>query len=289
MREFTNRFLENTQRYLYNDICRMPSLCALKGLNFSAYERLPDYGIPAIQRLYLLRYAYAYLAEYYYMYGYLMERFGGNRWNVLSIGAGCGLDYYGAYFSVGTRLESLNYIGIDRINWLDQQQLGKFRIHINEIENVDFNIYADANVIIFPKSICELSETSYGRFSTAIQNRTFNGNRILLVSSQRSTYIDNDHRRFYMLVDQFAGSGYTPRQFPVVRAPEGSRYFYDVVGFCIPDGIRCFLENLADRCPNIDNCPCGNGRGQCDTRNQLNRAPMYSTNYMNFEYAVLER
>jgi hypothetical protein len=62
---------------------------------------LPDYAEPFVRQYYSLRYFPAYLFEYYCMYCRILKKdLVDTPLNVLSIGAGHGVDYYGLHFAL---------------------------------------------------------------------------------------------------------------------------------------------------------------------------------------------
>jgi hypothetical protein len=118
LQNFIRNFLENIYNKFLIDISSLPSLCELKKLRFDDPNVQPNYADITIQRLYLLRYGYAYFSEYYYLYRNLFEKNRGKNIKILSIGAGCAIDYYAAYYANLDNKVNLEYCGIDIINWV---------------------------------------------------------------------------------------------------------------------------------------------------------------------------
>ena len=54
-----------------------------------------------ITQLYILRYYPAYLCEYKYLYKKIISTKLLAKYNILSIGCGCCVDYHGAYLALG--------------------------------------------------------------------------------------------------------------------------------------------------------------------------------------------
>jgi hypothetical protein len=83
----------------FDEIIReTPTLCTLKKFNFSM-SNVPDYNNLLYQQLYLLRFAHAYIMEYYRIYKKILNtRFLDLPLKILSVGAGSFLDLYGLYF-----------------------------------------------------------------------------------------------------------------------------------------------------------------------------------------------
>ena len=83
---------------------------------------IPDYSKPEIQQLYLLKYFPAYLIEYYEIFNDILKyKFIALPFNVLSVGTGCGIDYWGLEFALRDHgMDSADYVyytGIDKIPW----------------------------------------------------------------------------------------------------------------------------------------------------------------------------
>ncbi|MBW2100623.1 MAG: hypothetical protein JRG68_07715 [Deltaproteobacteria bacterium] len=289
MEEFINNFLKLVADNFHRDISKMKSLCELKNLRFDSLNYQPNYNNTAIQRLYLLRYAYAYISEYYYLYNLIFDRNLNKKLNVLSIGAGCGLDYYGAYFANNGNKVDLKYCGIDIVDWEDKQSIGEYNIFIEDLAESDLSKFEDVNIILFPKSLFELPSEVANNFFYSIQKQFFKCNSILLISSQRSHYIGQDSNRFNELVSSFEKNGYRKASGGLIEAPADFTSFYHFVKFSCPSFIRPLLESLSDRCQYIKKCPNGCGEGFCDTRNQLNRGPMFSPKLMKIEHALVKR
>jgi len=286
--QFIPKFLENICKDFSNDILTLPSLCNLKKLRFDNPNEQPDYSDITIQRLYLLRYAYAYFSEYYYLYDCLFKKYQNNQVKILSIGTGCNIDYYAAYFASIINYVNLDHFGIDIIDWKDKQNLDNYNNFIlSDIAKVDLSQFIDTDIIIFPKSLCELPEKTVKAFFKNIQKQSFKCNSIYLISSQRSCYLNQDSTRFNQLVQSFEQIGFTKKKGKIVTAPQNYTSFYHIVNFSYPDHICILLESLAQYCKNINNCPNGKGRGICDTGNQLNRSPMLSPRLMKIEFALV--
>lgn len=114
-----SEYLENIYVDFASDINEQTKLCQLKGLNFAA-GCLPDYNNLQIQRLYLLRYSFAYGFEYSGIYSEVLARLHNpQKVCVVSIGCGNFLDYWSLVQSIEKKnLEcEVRYVGIDEIDW----------------------------------------------------------------------------------------------------------------------------------------------------------------------------
>ncbi|GAB6096433.1 hypothetical protein JCM14469_26860 [Desulfatiferula olefinivorans] len=289
MQNFIHGFLENVYNKFLIDISSLPSLCDLKKLRFDDPNVQPNYADVTTQRLYLLRYGYAYFSEYYYLYRNIFEKNRGKNIRILSIGAGCAIDYYAAYYANLDNKVNLEYCGIDIINWVDRENIGNYQFLIEDVAKIDLSQFSRTNILIFPKSLFEFPEDVANNFFQAIQQNSFLSDSSLIISSQRPYFFNNDSNRFNTLVQSFHKLGYVKESGNVIKAPSGYTSCYHIVHFSCPDFIRPLLESLADRCKNIELCPNGYGRGICDSRDQLNRGPMFSPNLMNIEYALVKK
>lgn len=162
---------------------------------------LPDYDNPYTQKLYHLRYMYAYGYEYREMFRRLLQRQEPDRrirWNMLSIGCGSGIDYW-AFIEAHVneqaegRLKGLEYTGADLEDWGMKWGSDYFdhRLVRNRLDAKDtfFNAQheqCDAveflrrnqdvlpyNVIVFPKSISEFSDRSFEEMLNILENANF--------------------------------------------------------------------------------------------------------------------
>ncbi len=296
MQNFIHGFLEKVYNKFLIDISSLPSLCDLKKLRFDDPNVQPNYADVKIQRLYLLRYGYAYFSEYYYLYKDIFnlykdifEKERGKNIKILSIGAGCAIDYYAAYYASLDNKWNLEYCGIDIINWVDKENIGNYKFRIEDVAKIDLSQFSRTNILIFPKSLFEFPEDVAKNFFQAIQQNSFLSDSLVIISSQRAYHSYNDSNRFKTLVQSFDKLGYVKESGNVIKPYSDYPSCYSIVHFPCPYFIRPLLESLADRCKNIEFCPNGYGRGTCDLREQLNRGPMFSTNLMNIEYALVKK
>lgn len=140
------------------------NLCQLKGCSFE-FGCLPNYNDLQIQRLYLLRYSYAYGFEYSGIYSEALKRLGNpKRVCVASIGCGNLLDYWSFTQAVEKQKQEceIRYVGIDKVNW-------KYKFNKRDNDEVYFreddaiNCFENnkefiSDIYFFPKSISEFDE-----------------------------------------------------------------------------------------------------------------------------------
>lgn len=274
-------------------------LCPVKGLRYDGM-RIPDYNDIMVQQLYLLRYFPAYLVEYYDIYREILKYKALKKpFRVLSIGCGCGLDYYALELALrdqGTNCsKSVYYTGVDKIKWHYTDSFGNrdYKIittnildlgNINQIQEEPFDI------IIFPKSIGEFSDNEFelliGRFNAS----DFPQKKVFIVSSLRKEYSAIDQERMRILLENIERThGYIcnkPKtEYIYYTQSVGLRkYFPD---FIYPNDIYQFLDNLSQACPTRK----ANGRFcEDDCADTLsNKRPILRTDHIRYQYFMLTK
>ncbi|MTV50058.1 hypothetical protein GJ688_13865 [Heliobacillus mobilis] len=268
--------------------------CELKEVRFDGYN-LPDYSLPMVQQLYLLRYFPAYLFEYYDIYKTLLNLnfINTKEINVLSIGAGCWLDYYGLHFALrdtGTRVKRLSYTPLDKIEWMYTDDLGNDCCYpeISDITNwssLDWDRY---NIIMFPKSIGEFSNETFGKLITAISNTEFCQTEICILCSYRATRVEYDVARLRAIVNTFINvHNYTSLDAVgnYYEFPDGE-YYSDIHREAVyPKDIYDAVSELLCSCDTYRR----NNYNSCeDDCKSLNRRPMKKTSYIKYDIIRLK-
>lgn len=292
MKSFIQSKMDEIFQDFINDINGMQTLCDLKTLRFNG-GIIPNYNESYIQRLYLLRYFPAYLIEYYYMYGTLLNlNFIKFPLNILSIGSGCGLDYYGLVFALKHRgisiNENLNYTGIDIVDWKYKDDLGNpncryIQTDINNFKIISENNY---NVIIFPKSIGEFDTESFNKLLNTLEETLFLENDICILSSLREMHSEIDIERMNQIINVFGNKNY------VCNNPDINYYFFREKqtlfeafpdNFTFPSYIIDFLKELLFNCPFY----IKNGDSCFDDCKDLNRWPILRTDHIQYQIKLL--
>lgn len=203
MQEFIKSKLET----VYSDFCEAAEnsegLCALKKFSFAGGGS-PDYADPLVRKYYMLKYFPAYLAEYYLMYSKLIR----NKFlpeddiDILSIGCGCGVDYWGFHFSAKKRLKdnfrsTSSYTGYDIIPWeyredIDNVNVKFFNSDIGDVKNLHSGKFA-YNLIVFPKSISDLPEEAFKKLLKAFEATKFKRYKIAILCS---LMLDDDAQEY---------------------------------------------------------------------------------------------
>lgn len=293
MREFIRKKINLIFNDFKLDLDRIGTFCELKDLRFNG-NHTPDYSNDIIQRLYLLRYFPAYLTEYYLMYVDMFEKdFLDEDLNIISIGAGCGIDFWSCKFAIENLGEQVNirYTGIDIIDWnywdeLDELECYLLNNDINEMESLDEEGY---NVIVFPKSIGELDNNTFLNLKRVIGNTNFTCDKIMILSSVRTTRAFIDVPRLAEIVTIFE----TRFGYSCLDDKEQYTYYEPASNleevcpeFIYPFTIKEYINNLMCKCeglqenwnsPHYDNCSV------------MDRYPITTTSQIKYQVVRLER
>lgn len=292
-------FIENKMNDIFQDfkteLSYINELCILKDLRFNN-GNLPNYSIPIIQQLYLLRYFPAYLVEYYDIYKRVIEDNFIDKYNVLSIGCGCGIDYYGLYFALKDKNESLvkniRYTGVDIINWSYKEKLhGENIYYINDDittwKELDSGGY---NIIMFPKSIGEFSEQHFEKILCVFKNTQFTSDNIFLLSSVREQNDLIDRLRMGSIIDVFEEK----HKFKCLDDKYSYIYYIQNVGlskyfpqFYYPNSILQFITNLMKNCSTYVEACMKACEQNCAT--SLNKHPILKTGHIKYQIKRLKK
>ncbi|MGO3801485.1 MAG: class I SAM-dependent methyltransferase [Fusobacterium sp.] len=189
LKEIFFDFLDNLEEKEY--------LCELKNFGFKG-EVLPDYQNKFIQQYYLLKYFPAYLTEYYFLYNEIIKRnFIKENYNILSIGCGCGIDFWGMKLANEKSNKNLNikYTGVDIINWSYWENYDyNAKVITKDILSFDLNDN-NYNIIIFPKSIGEFNDEEFSKLKDSFRNSNFLSDKLTIVLSLRKARNTRDARR----------------------------------------------------------------------------------------------
>ena len=270
-------------------------LCHLKELTFEGGS-LPDYTDIQIQRLYLLRYAFAYAYEYTNMYLEVLEKMGNPiNISVASIGCGTMLDYWSlvqAIYKKGLNC-SIKYTGIDEISW-------NYKILKRDMDNVSLGIgnakgffennkFFCSDVYFFPKSISEFSEDEMDSICDSFGKKPILKDTIYLCISLRSSdvSIGSDINRTKAIVDALERNGfksdckynsYTSFDKSVGIKAYDNDYLY-------PNEARDYVLHLNEKCANYTS----NGNNCYDNCLNLNRYPVMKTGMICYQIIKFER
>jgi hypothetical protein len=267
-------------------------LCNLKEFSFKNGHS-PDYTQEKNQQLYLLRYFPAYLTEYKYLYKKIIEDTHLESINVLSIGCGSFIDFYGLifaikFYSVYLPYIPVKYIGIDVIDWKYKDDFSNQKVSFvcDSIENFRLNNPDDTNVLIFPKSLSELSDDVLDSFISNISITEFISKRIYVISSVMNKGFTADEVKCKKIINAFHDIGYLCKNYKSpqeIKDKEALCYFD--CDFYYPDEVKEYLTTLSSKCikyiENNENC-----QTNCK---KLDRCPILKTNNISFQINLLER
>lgn len=294
MEIFIREKMDNIFNDFKSELNNLDNYCILKDVRFNR-NNVPDYTNPIIQQLYLLRYFPAYLAEYYIIYKELLiQKHVGKPFNVLSIGAGCGLDYYGLNLALKdfniNLSDSVYYTGVDLVEWKYRDDLGNTDCWFFEdnIANWDELEQDDYNIIIFPKSIGEFDNYSFQQIENIFSNTMFKSDSLCIISSLRESRSFIDGERLSRLIDILE----TEHSYISLDPKEKCKVFTEkkglisvIPGFKYPDHILEFITSLSTKCGTFidwsENC-----QRDCT---YLNKYPILTTGHIKYQSIRLER
>lgn len=199
-----HKIMKDFKKYINNK----DKYCKLKDFRFDN-GHTANYSKKHIQQYYLLKYLPAYFTEYYYMYDDIMNyNFIKDDYNILSIGCGCGIDYWACNFNQKNNQNfdgEIRYTGLDIIDWNYWDDMGKGDVYYlgEDINNMDELDEEEYNIIIFPKSIGELDNDTFNKLKEAIINTSFKCDRLIIASSLRCAKMDYDKRRTNEIIKIF--------------------------------------------------------------------------------------
>ena len=295
MKKFISEKVNAICKDFQAELSQLSTFCELKQVRFDG-ANLPDYNQRIVQQLYLLRYFPAYLVEYYEIYKkVLTTQFLEYPLNILSIGAGCGLDYYGIYFAIKSHrnlnfIQDVRYTGVDIINWEYRDTLGNNQAQfitddITNRKRFDDETY---NVIIFPKSIGEFNQQAFNRLKTIFRQSQFTQNRMFLINSLREQRSGFDVNRFIELSKILTQThGYRViDDVKEVRTYENVGLMKICSACKYPDNVQEFVISILERCPGYIKNKKQPHQNDCEC---LNRKPILRTQHIKFQFVRFER
>lgn len=276
--------------------------CELLDLDFRG-EHLPNYQKNGIVQLYLLRYAYAYLFEYKYLFKNIIPRrdpLKVQNLKILSVGCGNYLDYWGAALACNAvnKYCGIKYTGVDPVDW-------RYKVYPRQRDSIQYEnktFYEflkslvedekilDFNVIIFPKSIGEFSKDEFREVCTLLKRCKFKSKQIMLIFSLRDCVSKRrfDMNRAAMVVDAFKNHKHL--SFTVSNFDKEKPWGIEARGiraldsdFIYPDEIIDYIKGLSNICNKQTSFEC------IDCSQSLSRWPILKTNYITYSYAFIRR
>lgn len=161
--------------------------------NAEGRQNKVTYAEPLARLYYFLRYGYGYAYEYYLMWKDLLEDMkkqghGSERLDVLSLGCGNGVDLWALRTLLAERGESdrlTGYVGVDVADWSDlcfplpEGEGFAYRWNCSaadylKSEEACKSAFPCARVVVFPKSIGEMSEDEVDGIGAAVGDMNMN-------------------------------------------------------------------------------------------------------------------
>lgn len=292
MSEYLKGIYKDLQDYVDNDVC----LCKLIGLNFEA-GALPDYEDKNIQQLYLLRYAFAYSFEYSRMYLDVLTEMGDfDNISVTSIGCGSMIDYWSLVYALNKEGVdcSIRYDGIDRINW-------NYRIPGRQVDEVHYTIENAVNffgnnsqftsdIIFFPKSISEFSESELNTMADSFSSKNKHKDKFFVCISLRDDpgSKNRDVIKTKCIIEAVSNNGFKTnfKYDENVSFDNGKGIALEDNYFHYPSDALNFVKNLYNECVNykVKGKKC-----KLDCYNYLSRSPILKTNHIRYQVIKFER
>lgn len=272
------------------------TLCELKKLSFEA-GGLPNYNNIQIQRLYLLRYAFAYSFEYTKMYEEVLRDMNNpTDISIASIGCGNMIDYWALIQALDNSWNldcNVRYVGIDEIDWnyrVDSRLQDEVHYLVGNAKDGFMKAeHLVSDVYFFPKSISEFTDGEMNAIAEAFRTKIIERDTIYLcISIRRNEYsqeIDiNRTQQIYnaLLENGFAANcNYTRYTY----YPNNTAIYLLDNNYIYPDEALEYLKHLSEKCENYieTGVNCYNGCG-C-----LNRQPVLKNGMICYQVIKFER
>ena len=236
------------------------------------------------QEYYLLKYFLAYFTEYYHaLENKFFTEYKKNTLKVISIGCGAGIDYYALnmYLNIKGLDIDLDYTCIDIIDWSykpTDDNCNFIHSDINEIEN---NIFDNADLIIFPKILTELNNDTIMHIinllkSSALKEEVYFLNSYITDNSHDNQRV-NGIEQFKKICNSLQENGFEIDNnvdcdtYTHFTKYQGLRAIYDF--FIYPQDILDIFNKLEKHCNSAQgSIECS----QCD----IGTFPIMKTNYI---------
>lgn len=296
----TYLFLEKTYYDFLEDLRMQESIHSITNFT-NKTGKLPDYTNRINQEIYTLRYFLANFVEYFVMFStwykliYSVTHYKQNRYDILSVGCGSTCDYLALYYVLNSNGvgPGIDYIGVDICSWeLVTSPINERQIETNDIVmwlKQDPNKFIDTDMIVFAKSIGDLSSNTFDELLQIIFSNKYklNKNRISILGSFDKRFHERDIKRYSMFID-------------VIRRKNGftkykrchSNYPTDASGHSIfkefyPEMISMQRKSLERYCSlfyenqyHCEKFPCPN---------QVLQDPITSTQHIDYVITILEK
>lgn len=290
-------YLELIYADFKNEIDSGRYLCELKGLTFES-DCLPDYNNIQIQRLYLLRYAFAYGFEYSHIYSEALARLHNpNNVAVASIGCGSFLDYWSLVKTIEEKKKidcNVRYIGIDEIDWnykVEKREQDQVLFKKgNAVDFFDKNKEFISDIYFFPKSISEFSNEEMKIIIENLKRKRIVKDKIIFCFSIRANEYsrDRDMSKTQQIVKALEDNGYKQNNKKDVSwsFKENKGIICYNHDYLYPQDAYDYIVNLNKKCNKYIEMGV-NCKNECER--YLNRKPTTKTGNITYQIIELER
>jgi hypothetical protein len=295
-----NKFIQSKIETVYGDFCeeakKEENLCTLKDFSFAGAGRF--YKQPLARKFYTLKYVPAYLAEYSHIYGKILKEdfLPQDDIDILSLGCGCGVDYWGFHFAAQDRIKDFkktsSYTGFDLIEWEYRESIKNKHVYffdddIGTQEKLDYPKY---NIYFFPKSISDFPERAFNSWLKAVKRTKIKRTKIVVACSFRTKEAkDFDDAKVDQVVkalsegkNKFKQTNEIEHLTPEENLSTGLNQL--VPEFSYPSKIRNNFQNNLNMCNAKDECP--NKTDECD---KMNYYPVTTQKFVNYTIRFLTR
>lgn len=288
-------YLEDIFEQFKSEVNHMDDLCLLKDVNYKS-RNIPDYSNKTVQLLYCLRYHFGYAFEYEFMYQQVLEEIEDkDEISVLSIGCGNGIDLWALQNAIKRRHQiiKINYYGIDSIDWRNKirtrenDNIHYFQSDVSNLENIMQNLN-NIDILIFPKSICELSQNDIENILNFISSKT---NDIFVMASYRNNealLIDDNEKTKkiceYLVNESFNITIGNPNvEYSFDDKSKGIRAIY--TDYIYPNEAQAYIEHIIDKCDiyNENDLDC------IECSSKISRKPILTLGNIHYNIIRLEK
>ena len=286
MQHFINKYLYDINQDFYAEVKKIKknggTLCSSLNYSFQNPASI-NYSDTLFQLHYLLRFAYAYILEYHFLYSKLHL----DHYNVFSIGCGSLLDFYGLYFA--KQNEKIAYYGIDACKWVHQQTLLAKKQHFDNLDlsnclQKKAKHISKFNVFVFPKSIDSLAQSDVQNLIKYIKSNNFSNKDIYLILNGMEDNFSKDLAIFDSVKDAFISNNYKitemfektsdfPKTF--IELPEKTELTLDLILYKLRS-MMCGTRRKPQGCVGIKKC-------------SIDKSPILTTKSFNYKIYRLER
>lgn len=244
--------------------------CSLRNFDIASGKWCPDYANPLHREFYYLKYASAYIVEYYLAFKQIFDSnllTANSHITTLSLGCGAMLDLVGFNASMANyKNVSPIYFGIDIVDWNcnETKNINNASLYTCGIENFNNDLCNfPYDIIIFPKSISDIPEIHLTNFANSISCSKLSNNICIINSKRDKVDIDEFRAKNFcnMLAERCGYDIDTIEQN--INNIDGGTKIENLIGngFKFNDDIGWFLkkfgeERLNCKCPEDDQQHC---------------------------------